>query len=301
MIFWGINALNHDSSLAVFHNKILVQHLRSSSDTEITQDMIDTALEIGYPNKIYWYEDPWRKKLRQLRAGQFADAIDLAEIPEIYLSQFGIADVDIVYGDHHGSHAAAGYYTSGFEQAVIFVADAIGELDTVSIWQGQGKDLKKLYSRQYPYSLGLFYSAFTKLLGYTPTKDESQITALSESGTSYHSHDLVKSYLKHNLHRGIQYWPYTLSKQDIAAGVQSVFLEELENYIVTAKNLINTDSCVFMGGCAYNAPARKLFKRHYKNTYTMYLTGDAGSSIGAVLAQTRERIQLPDIDSFKPT
>jgi carbamoyltransferase len=300
MILWGINALNHDSSVAVFQDNVLVKHLLSPIDTELTQDMIDWALELGRPDKIFWYENPWRKKYRQLRAGQFADALDLAELPKIYLAQFGITDIDIVYGDHHGSHAAAGYYASEFDRAVIFVADAIGELDTVSIWHAKDNDLKKLYSRRYPYSLGLFYSAFTKLLGYRPTKDESQITALAQLGSAYHTHDLVKPYLKYNLHRGIRYWPYTLPKQDIAAGVQSVFLEELQNCITWAQHSVQTDCCVFMGGCAYNAPARKLFKTHYKNTYTMYLAGDSGSSIGAVLAKTHTRIPLPDIDSFKP-
>jgi len=300
MILWGINALNHDSSIAVFRDNVLVMHLPSPAVTEITQSMVDTALTLGQPHKIYWYEHPWRKKLRQLRAGQFADALDLAELPEIYLGQFGITDVDIVYGDHHGSHAAAGYYASGFDQAVIFVADAIGELDTVSIWHGQGDDLEKIYSRRYPYSLGLFYSAFAQLLGYTPTKEESRITELSELGSANHTHDLIKPYLRHNLHRGIKHWPHKISRQDTAAGVQSVFLEELESYIIWAQNSIQTECCVFMGGCAYNMPARKLFKGHYKNTYTMRFAGDAGSSIGAVLSKTHIRISLPDIDSFKP-
>lgn len=300
MIRWGINALNHDSSLAVFHDDCIVKHLRSANDTELTQGMIDTALELGHPHEIHWYENPWRKKRRQLMAGQYLDALDPAELPWIYLRQFGVDNVKIIYGDHHGSHAAAGYYGSDFDHAVVIVIDAIGELDTVTIWQGRGETLKKLYSRQYPYSLGLFYSAFTKLLGYQPVKQESQVTEISHHGQSYHTHQLVKPYLQQNLHQGIKYWPYRMSNADIAAGVQSVFMEEISTLIVKAKSLVNADNCVFMGGCAYNTPARKLIKQHYKNTYTMYFAGDAGSSIGAVLAHTKVKTPLPDIDSFKP-
>jgi carbamoyltransferase len=300
MILWGINALNHDSSIAVFDDQVLVKHLTSPGDTELTQSVVDRALSTGRPSKIYWYENPWRKKLRQMRAKQFVDAFDPAEIPEIYLGQFGLSGIPVVYGDHHRSHAAAGYYCSGFDQAVIFVADAIGELDTVSIWFGQDCTLKKLYSRQYPYSLGLFYSAFTQLLGLRPTKDEYMVTEISESGDSNHTHDLVKPYLQSNLHRGVKDWNHNVNRRDLAAGVQSVFLEELQGYINYAQSLISSNCCIFMGGCAYNAPARKLFKQYYQNTYTMYFPGDAGSSIGAVLANIKVKTPLPDIDSFPP-
>ena len=79
---------------------------------------------------------------------------------------------------HHKSHAAAGFYTSPFHNANILVVDAIGEWDTTSIWYGdQGslktyRTLKKIYSRKYPWSLGLLYSAVTQLLGFKPNEEE---------------------------------------------------------------------------------------------------------------------------------
>lgn len=297
-IYWGINALNHDASLAIFKDQQIVQHLRSANDTEITPGMIEAALEHGRPDKIYWYENPWFKKSRQLYAGQFSDAFDLAEIPEIYLAQFGINGVPVIYGHHHHSHAAAGYYASGFNSALVFVADAIGEWDTFSVWHGQDSNLVKLYSLKYPYSLGLFYSAFTKLMGYRPVRDEYLVTKMSQQGSSELSGDLVRPYLQKNCHRGIKDWKHDIDVADLAAGVQSVFISELERHIRHAKQLVNTEYSVFMGGCAYNKPARQLFARHFKNTYTMYFAGDAGSSIGAVLADIKVKIPLPSIDSF---
>ena len=45
---------------------------------------------------------------------------------------------------HHESHAAAGYYTAPFDDCNVLVIDAIGEWDTVSIWEGKNNKLKKI-------------------------------------------------------------------------------------------------------------------------------------------------------------
>lgn len=297
MIIWGINALNHDSSLAVFCDDVLVKHTRSPDSLELTQDLVNSALAIGRPDKIYWYENPYKKKLRQLRSGQFSDAFDLAEFPEIYLSQFGINGIPIHYGEHHRSHAAAGYYCSNFDQAVVFVADAIGEFDTFTIWDARGLELRRIYDIKYPYSLGLFYSAFTKLLGFVPVRDENLVTKLSAVGDPNRYCKTVKSYLGKNLHRGIHDWTESIVSEDLAAAVQMVFLEEIQHRINLAKSMITHDNAVFMGGCAYNRAARDLMRTSYKNTYTMKFPGDSGSSIGCVLAETRQRLIISDIDA----
>lgn len=297
MIVWGVNALNHDASIAVFRDRDIVAHLRSAQDTELTQGMIDAALQWGQPQRVYWYENPWSKKLRQLRAGQFSDALDPAELPEIYLGQFGI-DVPIISGDHHRSHAAAGYLSSPYDSALIVVADAIGQWDSLTVWSGQGTELQLLHRRRYPYSLGLFYSAFTQLLGYQPVAQENLVTQLSQQGQAQHYYSRVRSYLGRNLHRGIKDWGTVENHQDIAAAVQAVFLDELQDTIRQYQNITQATAAVFMGGCAYNRPARKLFEKYFKNTYTMYFPGDAGSSIGAVLAAEKIRISLPSIEEL---
>ena len=47
---------------------------------------------------------------------------------------------DVSFG-HHQSHAAAGYYTAPFNDCNILVIDAIGEWDTISIWEGNKNKL----------------------------------------------------------------------------------------------------------------------------------------------------------------
>ena len=42
--------------------------------------------------------------------------------------------------------------------------------------------MKKIWSRSYPHSLGLFYSAFTKFVGLTPIKDEYILQQMADQG-----------------------------------------------------------------------------------------------------------------------
>ena len=240
MIVWGINALNHDASICVFRDNEPVWHRRSSDFTHIqgdhylNQEIIHHAITIyGEPETVYWYERPFLKKLRQLTAGQYKEAFSIDNIPSVYLRKFNI-DCPIIYTPHHHSHAAAGYYTSNFNRAAVVVVDAIGEFETISIWSGHGRNLEKLWSESYPNSLGIFYSAFTDLIGLRPAAQEHFLQKLSDKGNPFIYYDTVLDYfkkpavLKYNLHKGVYNWPfgYNLTDQDkcdIAAAVQKVF------------------------------------------------------------------------------
>lgn len=100
---------------------------------------------------------------------------------------------------HHLSHAASAYYPSGFEEALIVVADnegnIIGEpyhrdywhnrLERTSIYLGRGNDLRLL--RRYgdqpgELSLGAAYNHFTKWLGFTSYHDAGKVMALAAYG-----------------------------------------------------------------------------------------------------------------------
>jgi len=293
MIVWGINALNHGSSLAVFESNQLLSNEFSYKDS-LDQDLISRAIEKGRPEKIYWYERPWLKKLRQLRAGQWNHFFDFSVLPSKFIKdnlRFG--SIPIIYTPHHASHAAAGYYTSPFDKCAIVVLDAIGEFECATIWQGKDGRLKKLWSRSYPNSLGLFYSAFTDLIGLTPILEENKLQQLSQYGDSERYYNKVKDYidgvvgLKKNLHRGVLDWPYEItedSKKDIAAAVQRVFEEQISLVMIVAKTLVDTDNLVYMGGCAMNSQANRLFvEPKFKRIWSLPQPGDPSSSIGAVL------------------
>ena len=298
MISWGVNALNHGHSIAVFKDGIFINNYTGTSN-ELESSTTVTTLGHGAPDTIYWYERPLVKKARQLYAGQYKTALDFSVLPKRHLKQFKYAAVK--YTPHHASHAAAGYYTSPFNHCAIVVLDAIGEFECATIWEGKYGEMRKVWSRSYPHSLGLFYSAFTKLIGLEPIKQEHLLQKMSEQGNTDRYYTEVKSYVEHtveltrNLHRGVVDWPLPINNLqdqcDIAAAVQQVFTEQVFMVMKLAKQLINTDCLVYMGGCAMNSKTNQtIVEPMFNHVWSLPNPGDPSSSIGAVLYHTKQRV-----------
>jgi carbamoyltransferase len=299
MIHWGINALNHGSSIAVFKDNDLKLFEFVKQDT-LPEELLNRALDIDWPDRIFWYERPWLKKVRQLYAGQYSLAMDMNELPSLYLHKESLVDIPITYTPHHGSHAAAGYYTSPFNHCAIVVLDAIGEFECASIWEGKHGKMRKVWSRSYPNSLGLFYSAFTKLIGLEPIKEEYLLQQMSTQGDPKRYYHDVEHYinftvsLTRNLHKGVTDWPYTIDtqqdKNDIAAAVQLVFENQVSSVMLKARQLIDTDFLVYMGGCAMNSKSNEYEVKAWKHVWSLPNPGDPSSAIGAVLYHTKNRV-----------
>ena len=300
MITWGINALNHGSSLAVFSDGRLSM-LEHSVNDRLDTNIIRSAFNYGGPSTIFWYERPWLKKLRQLSAGQWNRAFDFSDIPSTYIKEIKTQYADLRYTPHHASHAAAGYYTSPFDHCAIVVLDAIGEFECATIWEGWHGEMRKVWSRSYPNSLGLFYSAFTQALGMTPIRDEWKLQAMAKNGNPLFFYYRVQKYftglleLNYNFHKGVKDQKfYTDSIEDeynLAAAVQMVFEDQIRMIMLEAKKLVNTDCLVYMGGCAMNSDANKRFvEPAFKYRWTLPNPGDPSSSIGAVLYHTKQRV-----------
>jgi len=303
MIYWGINALNHGSSIAVVGGAKPFTLITGQED-RLTSSMITEAINASLyrgPERIYWYERPWVKKFRQLYAGQYKEFFDRSVLPRQHVNDLNIRYAPITYTPHHASHAAAGYYTSPFNHCAVVVLDAIGEFECASIWEGRHGELTKIWSKSYPNSLGLFYSAFTEMLGMTPIRDEYLLQQLSEQGNRYkHSH-LIESYFdssepveaRENFHLGVPNWPFEIresDRADIAAGVQEVFENQVMDVMLLAKRLTKADCLVYMGGCAFNATANKQVEKQWDYIWSLPNPGDASSSIGAVLYHTKQRV-----------
>lgn len=302
MIHWGINSLNHGSSIAVFKDSQFISISQSVEDT-IPISVVQHELTCsGRPDGIFWYEQPWIKKARQLKAGQYNTAIDMSVLPSRNLKQWGLGGIPITYTPHHASHAAAGYYTSPFNHCAVVVLDAIGEFECASIWEGRRGELKKVWSQSYPNSLGLFYSAFTKFVGLQPIRDEYLFQQMAERGNGKRFKDSVALYFKpgivelnYNFHRGVlnrscETWTEQ-EKCDLAAAVQEMFELQVEMIMLKAKQLIDTDSLVYMGGCAMNSKANKRVANLFNYTWSLPNPGDPSSAIGAVVYHTKKRVQ----------
>lgn len=298
MITWGISANSHDAALAVFCDEKLAfashseRFSRVKNDKDLCYELIVYAKQWGEPDRIQWYENPYLKTARQWYAGQGWKWSD--NNVKKYLALWNIR-APITVNSHHKSHAAAGYYTSPFDSAAVLVLDAIGEFETLTIWQAQGKKLKKLYSKIFPNSVGLFYSALTQRIGLKPLEDEYILMGMSAYGDpnifyqrmifdfvhSYHNFNFSK-----NLHRGCLDWSPDLTVKDsfnIAATTQLIYESYFEEALKLTKKLTNSDNLVLMGGCALNCVGNRLTGNYFKNTWIYPDPGDAGSAIGSVL------------------
>lgn len=288
MIILGINETSHDASISLIKDGDILfaghseRYSKLKNDwynnTEIYQDM----LNYGTPTHIAYYEHPQLKRSRIFLRGGSADWK-----PNIPM------DLPVKYFNHHYSHACAGYYTSKFTDAVIVVLDAIGEYNTSTIWIGEGEKIKLKYRQNYPVSFGLFYSAFTQLIGLKPNQEEYIMMGMAAYGDwkRYYREidEYFPSYYKqaYNFHKGITDWNMPISEQDkfdIAAAVQMVYQQRLNEFMRMAYYITGKKNLVFMGGCALNSSANTSLWNIFKDIWIMPNPGDAGSSLGAAAA-----------------
>ena len=261
-VTWGWSGLSHDASLAVFVDGNLEyashseRHSKRKNDPFIHAGLMHEALKYGPPEKIFFYETPWLKKIRQLYAGQYNllkkpspdyflalpyEVMKKAGLPlntwldetEKFPASGPLTDKlpKSIFTRHHLAHAAGGYYTSDYDDATIVVLDSIGEWETFTIWRGEGNNLKKVYSQSYPHSVGIWYSAMTQRIGLKPQEHEYILMGMAAIGDPDKYYDIIKKdfiaqmptkknpYIKfkRNCHRGCMDWrPYLKSVQEIA-------------------------------------------------------------------------------------
>jgi carbamoyltransferase len=304
MIILGINETSHDASISLIKDGEILfaghaeRYSKKKNDWYNNNEVYLDMLNYGTPTHIAYYEKPLLKKSRLVLRGGASDW--KPNIP---------FDVPVKYFKHHESHAAAGYYTSKFNDAVIVVLDAIGEWDTSTIWVGEGSKIKKVYGQKYPVSFGLFYSAFTQLLDLKPNEEEYIMMGMAAYGDPERYFEKVNSYFpsiknqKYNFHKGIHDFdwgiipcmvgeigtPYVKEwfdkrKFDLAAAVQKVYEDRLIEFMNYAKSVTGKTNLVFMGGCALNCSANTKLWDIFDNIWIMPNPGDAGSSLGAAAA-----------------
>lgn len=304
MPVWGISALSHDASLAVVDGDRVVfaahaeRYSRVKNDARLHPDLIAEVLRFGRPEAIAWYERPYLKKLRHVRAGQWGHAFSTADLPRSYFASLDLpfALPPMYFYGHHQSHAMAGIATSGFTDAAVIVADAIGEFDTFTIWRyTRDGGLQPLYRRRYPHSLGLLYSAFTRRCGFRPNEDEYIVMGMAGFGEPKYVEQIEQDWidieepgfrLRQNAHRGIGNWLPDGDATDLAASIQVVAEKILLNAARWARREAASSNLVLMGGVALNCMANARVSRAgiFDRIWIFPNPGDAGSSVGAAAA-----------------
>jgi len=243
---------------------------------------------------------------------------------------------EILYCEHHESHAASAFFPSPFEQAAILTMDGVGEWATASIGIGRGSDIEILDELQWPDSLGLLYSAFTYYTGFKVNSGEYKVMGLAPYGEPTYV-DLIYQELLDLRNDGSfrlnqKYFNYltgltmtseafndlfggpprepesklTQKEMDLASSVQVVCEEIMLRMARTAHARTGAANLCLAGGVALNCVGngRVLREGPFHDIWIQPAAGDAGGSLG--VAQLvhhrhlqRSRVVVSGKDSMK--
>lgn len=302
MNYLGISAGFHDAAISVIDdtgNILFAGHSERYSkqkhDYTLDRDLINDAHKyVGPEYEVHYYERPYVKAIRQFLAGQSIGPLSVDGVVGKPIDWLDRRKGKVKTHNHHLCHAAAGFQTSPFEDATVVVIDAIGELDTISIWDasydknGVAK-YKKIWGRRYPDSIGLFYSAMTRRVNLRPLDEEYILMGMAAYGEPKYTanmHGLFNSIdeiiLKDNLHIGVdKTFLKDADEMDIAASAQKVAEQLIEAVMQKARNLGKSRNLVYGGGVALNCLANRLLGKYFNDIWIMPNPGDAGNSLGA--------------------
>ena len=296
----GVSAGFHDSAIAIVdHGDILfASHSERYSgvkhDRELSHDLVKDATNLTHKivDRVAYYERPWVKYAAQVRAGtRTKPAWADTGIRKILPANFKKTPID--YFNHHQSHAASAFQTSEFDKATCIVVDAIGEFDTISIWNAwYDKDgfakYEKVWGRSYPDSIGLLYSAVTQRVGLDPMNEEYILMGMAAYGDTKYEQELKDALigdnisLKENVHAGLPRKLLPAADDfDMAASIQSITEQLLMEIFLTAQKVGHSKNFCYSGGVALNCVANSMLVGLCDNLWIMPNPGDAGAALGA--------------------
>ena len=220
---------------------------------------------------------------------------------------------EIIFPEHHLSHAAYSFFTSPFEESAILTTDGVGEWSTTSIGNGKDNSVKLLQDIRWPHSLGLFYSSFTYFLGFQVNEGEYKLMGLASYGKPKY-YDLILENLidvknDGSIHLNMDYFAFTYDKVmtnqkfsdlfgikrkeeneemkqihfDIGASAQKVLEDILLKMVEHVYEKTKSKNLCLGGGVALNGVAnyRILKESSFQNIHIPPSPGDAGSAVGA--------------------
>jgi len=210
------------------------------------------------------------------------------------LRQFGLEN-KLERVDHHLTHAANAYMTSGFEQALIVTLDGYGSGLGGSVSVGRNGKIERLHSLPYPTSLGEFYERVTSSLGFQPGRHEGKIVGLAAYESPDILYDTVRSFFDgagdtlryrqpHNFalsrHLAAQF-----AKPTVAAAYQKVLERVACEYIEPFVKSTGIENVVLSGGVVANVKAnQRIFEiDQVKRIFIHPNMGDGGCSVGGAL------------------
>ena len=234
---------------------------------------------------------------------------------------------EVMFGEHHESHAASAFYPSPFEQAAIVTMDGVGEWATSSIGVGRGGDIEMLREMRFPHSLGLLYSAFTYFTGFRVNSGEYKVMGLAPYGEPKY----VKAIKDHLLDIGddgalwmnMEYFTYphaltmtgerfatlfdgparkpetklTQREMDLARSIQEITEEVMLKMTGFARRETGMRDLCLAGGVALNCVGngRILREGAFDQLWIQPAAGDAGGALGVALSLWHRYLEKPRV------
>jgi len=335
----GISGLYHDSAAALLREGDLVaaaheeRFTRKRHDPDFPKQAIDYCLrEAGIAvsdlDYVVFYDKPMIKFERLLTTyiatfprslPSFSKAIpvwlkDKLWVPKMIRKTLDY-DGEVLFAEHHQSHAASAFLPSPFEEAAILTLDGVGEWATATEGIGRGNQFELIRDIRFPHSLGLLYSAFTYYLGFKVNSAEYKVMGAAPYGKPVFADKILEHLVDlrddGSFKLNMKYFSYdyglTMTNQrfaelfghpvrdgeskmeefhwDMAASIQKVTEEIVLRMARDVHQRTGMKNLVMAGGVALNCVAngRILREGPFENLWIQPAAGDAGGALGAAL------------------
>ena len=341
----GISAYYHDSAAALLLDGALVAAAQEERFTRKKHDpgfprhaveycLQEAGLTLADIDKIVFYDKPLVKFERLLETylsyapnglRSFVAAMPIWLKEKLYLKStlkkefaaIGNCKADalpqLMFAEHHHSHAASAFYFSPYESAAVLCLDGVGEWATTSAWRGHGNSIDPLWEIDFPHSLGLLYSAFTYFTGFRVNSGEYKLMGLAPYGEPKYVDTILDNLLDlkedGTFRLDMSYFNYCTGltmtndkfarlfggparksetaiaqrEMDLAASIQIVTEEVVMRLARTLHSETGEDNLCLAGGVALNCVSNGKLIRNgpFKNVWVQPAAGDAGGAAGA--------------------
>lgn len=352
----GISAFYHDSAACLLRNGEIVAAVQEERFSRKKHDHRFPTLAVEYCLKeagigaeqidhVAFYDKPWIKFERLLETyltfaplgiQSFLKAMPLWLKDKLWMGEkvknlVGY-EGELIYPEHHQSHAASAFYPSPFEESAILTVDGVGEWATVSFGVGKGNKLALSDELRFPHSLGLLYSAFTYYTGFKVNSGEYKVMGLAPYGEPKYV-DLILEHLIDLKEDGsfkldMKYFNYcqgltmtssafdevfggpprtpeseiSQREMDLARSVQEVTEEVMLRMCRHVRKTTGQKNLVLAGGCALNCVAngKILEAKIFDNIWIQPAAGDAGGALGAALFAWHQVLENPRTLDSRP-
>lgn len=236
-------------------------------------------------------------------------------VPRVVRKEIGY-EGDVLFTEHHESHAASAFYPSPFEESAILTVDGVGEWATASYGWGKGNQIHLLKELHFPDSLGLLYSAFTYFTGFKVNSGEYKLMGLAPYGRPRYRDVILEKLIDlkddGSLRLDLSYFdflgglrmtnkrfeslfggpprkpetPITEREMDIASSIQEVTEEVILRMAAHVHRETKARYLCMAGGVALNCVAngRILREGPFEDIWIQPAAGDAGGALGAALS-----------------